>query len=95
MKTFDMFAVELFTEDLNLDESLLLEMDEEALKWHKKHPVHHKNILTHWDQATPGEKTNGLNWYKHAAHYVHVLAKDSSTANMSKVFMWFPFLVSI
>jgi hypothetical protein len=38
--------------------------------WFQKNPVHHDNIVNHWGQATPDEKTQGKNWYSDA----HIIA---------------------
>lgn len=38
--------------------------------WFQQNPVHHDNIVDHWKQATPDEKTAGKNWYSDA----HIIA---------------------
>jgi hypothetical protein len=37
--------------------------------WFRMHPVHHLNIVWHWDHATASELHRGLHWYANA-HYV-------------------------
>jgi hypothetical protein len=39
--------------------------------WFQANPVHHGNVMQHWDQATDEEKAEGKNWY----HRAHVVAK--------------------
>lgn len=39
--------------------------------WFQQNPVHHGNVIQHWDQATPDEKNSGERWYQDA----HILAK--------------------
>lgn len=34
--------------------------------WFQKNPVHHNNILDHWNQATDDEKEQGRRWYEDA-----------------------------
>jgi hypothetical protein len=38
--------------------------------WFQQNPVHHDNIVDHWNQATPDEKSQGKNWYSDA----HIIA---------------------
>jgi rubrerythrin len=38
--------------------------------WFQQNPVHHNNIVDHWNKATPDEKTQGKNWYSDA----HIIA---------------------
>ena len=51
----------------------------EASDWHKAHPIHHNNIINHFNQATPEERHQGMNWYKDAHHTSNALAKDTNT----------------
>lgn len=39
--------------------------------WFQQNPVHHGNVMQHWDQATPDEKEQGRRWYPDA----HLAAK--------------------
>jgi hypothetical protein len=39
--------------------------------WFQEHPVHHSNIIDHWNDATPDEKASGERWYPDA----HLVAK--------------------
>lgn len=39
--------------------------------WFQKNPAHHDNIVSHWNDATEDEKTQGKNWYSDA----HIIAK--------------------
>jgi hypothetical protein len=39
--------------------------------WFQEHPVHHSNIIDHWNEATPDEKASGERWYPDA----HLVAK--------------------
>lgn len=39
--------------------------------WMQKNPVHHDNIVSHWNDATDDEKAQGKNWYSDA----HIIAK--------------------
>jgi hypothetical protein len=34
--------------------------------WFQEHPVHHSNIISHWNEATPDEKASGERWYPDA-----------------------------
>ena len=43
--------------------------------WFQEHPVHHSNIIDHWNQATPDEKASGERWYPDA----HLVAKGLGT----------------
>lgn len=38
--------------------------------WFQNNPVHHDNIVSHWNNATDDEKTQGKNWYADA----HIIA---------------------
>jgi hypothetical protein len=53
--------------------------EHEAGEWHKAHPVHHMNVMEHFNKATPEEKHNGMNWYKDAHHVAKAIAKDTKT----------------
>jgi hypothetical protein len=50
-----------------------------ANEWHAAHPVHHMNIVNHFNQATKEEKAHGMNWYKDAHYTSNALAKDTHT----------------
>jgi hypothetical protein len=39
--------------------------------WFQENPVHHGNVMQHWDQATPEEKNQGKRWYQDA----HIVSK--------------------
>lgn len=51
----------------------------EAEQWHKDHPVHHDNIIHHYNQATAEEKHHGHTWYSDAHHLAKAVAKDTNT----------------
>jgi hypothetical protein len=34
--------------------------------WFQQHPLNHQNIVDHWHQATPDERTQGMHWYSDA-----------------------------
>lgn len=52
----------------------------EADEWHKNHPVHHQNIINHYNQATAEEKHHGHSWYADAHHLAKTVAKDTKTS---------------
>lgn len=54
-----------------------LENNAAGKQWHKENPVHHANIVNHWNQATHKEKKYGKNWYKDAHKVAHSLAKET------------------
>lgn len=49
----------------------------DAENWHINHPPSHKNIVSHFNQATQGEKHAGMSWYKNAHDVAHVISKDT------------------
>jgi hypothetical protein len=51
--------------------------EHEAEEWHKSHPVHHDNIINHYNQATHDEKHQGHTWYEDAHHITKAIAKDT------------------
>jgi len=42
--------------------------------WFRAHPVHHDNIVWHWDHATGEEIRRGLRWYADAHHMAVAIA---------------------
>jgi hypothetical protein len=53
------------------------ETQEAGKKFHEENPVHHMNIVNHFNQATEDERTAGENWYSDASHLNKVLAHDA------------------
>src|SRR6185503_6626237 len=49
----------------------------EGHQWHATHPVHHMNIVNHFNQATEGEKHHGMNWYADAHKTMKAVANDT------------------
>ncbi|MFI0967088.1 hypothetical protein ACH4S8_37740 [Streptomyces sp. NPDC021080] len=43
--------------------------------WYKQVPLHHDNVVAHWDKATPEEKDSGMRWYGDAHHVAKAIAK--------------------
>jgi hypothetical protein len=54
-------------------------VQQEAKQWHKDNPVHHMNIVHHYNQATAGEKHAGHTWYEDAHHITKMIAHDTKT----------------
>jgi hypothetical protein len=52
----------------------------ESHAWMKKNPVNHKNIISHFEQATPEERHVGHNWYSDAHHITKHIAHDTGHA---------------
>lgn len=42
--------------------------------WFLTHPVHHRNIVWHWDNATIDEVRRGMRWYADAHHVACAIA---------------------
>jgi hypothetical protein len=42
--------------------------------WFRAHPVHHDNIVRHWERATGEEIRRGLRWYADAHHVAVAIA---------------------
>lgn len=42
--------------------------------WFLTHPVHHRNIVWHWDNATVDEIRRGMRWYADAHHVARAIA---------------------
>lgn len=49
----------------------------DAENWHRDNPPKHTNIVKHFNQATSGEKTAGMSWYKNAHDVSKVISKDT------------------
>ena len=58
---------------------LVRQNEAEAAEWHAKNPVHHDNIIKHYNQATAEEHHNGHTWYSDAHHMAKVISKDTNT----------------
>jgi hypothetical protein len=43
--------------------------------WYKQVPLHHSNVVDHWDKATDEEKDSGMRWYSDAHHVAKAIAK--------------------
>jgi hypothetical protein len=46
--------------------------------WFQTYPVHHGNIIWHWNQATVGENRHGLRWYADAHRVATVIAEGDA-----------------
>lgn len=46
--------------------------------WYKQVPLHHSNIVDHWDKATDEEKDAGMRWYSDAHHVARAIARLDS-----------------
>lgn len=55
--------------------------DADGAQWHKENPVHHQNIVDHYNQSTHEEREHGHNWYKDAHHVMKALAHDSGVTH--------------
>lgn len=90
--TFSRFMLEEATDDEFeiINEKLIADMtpeqhkrfrqsEAEATEWHQKNPVHHQNIIDHYNKATADEKHNGHTWYADAHHMAKVVANDTKT----------------
>lgn len=51
----------------------------EGIKWHEDHPVHHQNIIDHYNKATDEEKHVGHNWYSDAHKIAKSIADTTKT----------------
>lgn len=51
----------------------------EGDNWIRDNPVHYRNVVEHWRQATPDERRHGMNWYKDAHSMAKLIARDTST----------------
>lgn len=51
----------------------------EGKKWNVDHPATHQNVVDHWNQATPDEKSQGENWYADAHNLTKHVANDTKT----------------
>jgi len=66
--------------ELTPDQHKLLRQNEaEGAQWHAEHPIHHQNIVDHYNQATAEEKHAGHTWYSDAHHMAKVVAHDTKT----------------
>jgi hypothetical protein len=55
------------------------ETQKAAMQWHKDNPVHHQNVIDHYNKATPAEKHHGHTWYSDAHHITKMIAHDTKT----------------
>src|SRR4051812_10751254 len=89
LKSFNLFLNESLSEEelieknlahMSPDEHKLYRQNEVAAgEWHQKHPVHHMNIVHHYNQSTEGERSNGHSWYHGAHHIAKAIAHDTKT----------------
>jgi hypothetical protein len=58
--------------------------------WFRAHPVHARNIVAHWDNATADEVAHGLRWYVHAHHVAQAIADGDAHLGAGMVAVYSP-----
>ena len=80
-----------FNSDNIINEKYVSEMSPEEVEAHKKrkvdakswmasNPVHHDNVVSHYDRATPAEREFGENWYKDIHEHSKHIASDTGVS---------------
>jgi hypothetical protein len=58
--------------------------------WFRTHPVHHRNIIWHWDNATVDETRRGLQWYADAHRVATAIADGDAHLGAGMIAVYSP-----